>query len=633
MPDAVPPGGGLGPHPGRVIHRFRSSRKWTHPLPIAVVWLLGALYVAQGLKRGWVPADEGFAGQSAERVLHGELPHREYSEGYTGGLTFLNAAAFRIFGTNLASPRYMLFLFFLLWVPAFFYAATHFVSRPVAAAVTLLAVAWSVPNYSAAMPSWYNLFFATFGLGCGLRYIESQRRRWLFLAGLCAGISCLFKITGLYFIAGVLLFFLFRERVASNVGAAPRNQTNLYRVCLVAGVLFYEILIVGALRRAESPAGLLYFWLPEVAVGAAIIWFELSSPQTRGGRFSSLFRELAPFAAGLGLPLAIFLGRYVAAGSQSRLLEVLTVIARQLDFANAEPPPLKLVGGVLIDLLLIAAAFLSRGRVARIASVLFFLGIPAALLLARTERSVDRAVWSAIWTFLPVVVTFGAALLLRDGMRTEEDRLKKQKIFLVLSVTAACSLIQFPYTIGIYFCYVAPLVFLAAAAVGCLRTPPRWAAAWAMVFCLAYAVLEVTPGFIGKMGEQYSPDKQVATLTLPRAGGLRVSPSSARIYEALSAILKQHARGEYIYATPDCPEVYFLYGFRNPTATLFDLNDDPVGRTERILRTIRQHDVNLVVLNLRPEFSGNVPPDLRTALEQEFPNRVDAEKFEVRWRP
>lgn len=617
----------------RVAHRLRSSRRWTNALLIAVVLLSSALYLAQGLKRGWVPADEGFAGQSAERVLHGELPHREFSEGYTGGLTFLNAAAFRIWGADLASPRYMLFLFFLFWVPACFYAATHFVSRPVAAAVTLLAVVWSVPNYPAAMPSWYNLFFATFGLACGLRYIESQRRGWLFVAGLCGGISCLFKITGLYFVAGVLLFLLFRERVVSAVGAAPRKQTNVYRICLVASVLFYEILLFAILRRAQSPSGFLYFWLPELAIGAAIIWFEVSPLETRGGRFFFLFRELTPFAAGVGVPLAIFVGLYVAAGSQSRLLEVFTLVARQLDFANTAPPLFKLVCGVLLDLLLIGAAFLVRGRAARAVSILFFLGIPVALLLARAERFVDRAIWSAIWMFLPVVVMFGSVLLLRDLVRTEEDRLQKQKIFLVLSVTAACSLIQFPYTTSIYFCYVAPLGFLAAAAVGCLRTPPRWAAVWATVFCLAYAPLEVTPGFIDKMGEQYSPDKQVATLTLPRAGGLRVYRSSARVYQALGAVLEQHARGEYIYATPDCPEVYFLYGFRNPTATLFDLNDDPNGRTERILRTVRQHDVNLVVLNLHPEFSGKVPPDLRTALEHEFPNRVDAEKFEVRWKP
>ena len=141
-----------------------SHPKLVRRLLLAAVLVFVTLYAAHGLKRGWVPADEGFLGQSAERVLHGELPHRDYSEGYTGGLTYLNAAAFRLFGTNLASMRYMLFLFFVIWVPAFHYAARRFVSAPVAGAVTVLAAAWSIPNYPAALPSWYNLFFATFGL-------------------------------------------------------------------------------------------------------------------------------------------------------------------------------------------------------------------------------------------------------------------------------------------------------------------------------------------------------------------------------------------------------------------------------------------------------------------------------------
>ena len=88
------------------------------------------------------------------------------------------------------------------------------------------------------------------------------------------------------------------------------------------------------------------------------------------------------------------------------------------------------------------------------------LGIPVALLLAWKERYVDRAIWGAIWRLLPVVVVCGAVLLVRGSLRRRADSLLEQKIFLVLSVTAACSLIQFPFTIPIYFCYVAPLAFL-----------------------------------------------------------------------------------------------------------------------------------------------------------------------------
>src|ERR1700683_4428995 len=57
----------------------------------ATVLLLSALYAGSGLKRGWFPWDEGVIAQSAESVLNGELPHRDFPEIYTGGLSYLNA--------------------------------------------------------------------------------------------------------------------------------------------------------------------------------------------------------------------------------------------------------------------------------------------------------------------------------------------------------------------------------------------------------------------------------------------------------------------------------------------------------------------------------------------------------------
>ena len=66
----------------------------------------------------------------------------------------------------------MLFAVFLAWVPAVFYIASRFVRPLAAGGITLLAVAWSLPNYSAAMPSWYNLFLATFGVAALFRFLE-----------------------------------------------------------------------------------------------------------------------------------------------------------------------------------------------------------------------------------------------------------------------------------------------------------------------------------------------------------------------------------------------------------------------------------------------------------------------------
>ena len=84
----------------------------------ALVWLVCVVYVALRLTRGWVPHDEGSIAQSAARVLAGELPHRDFGELYTGGLTYYHALAFRVLGVSLVSLRIAMFVVFAAWVPA-----------------------------------------------------------------------------------------------------------------------------------------------------------------------------------------------------------------------------------------------------------------------------------------------------------------------------------------------------------------------------------------------------------------------------------------------------------------------------------------------------------------------------------
>jgi hypothetical protein len=621
-------------------HSFLHHPKVAGRLLFLIVFLLSALYAAKNLNRGWIPSDEGTFGQSAERVLHGELPHKDFDEGYTGGLAYLHAIAFRVLGVNLASLRYVLYLFFLAWVPAIYLAAVRFVSSPVASAVTFLAVAWSIPNYSAPMPSWYNLFFATFGLVSILRYIETGNRGWLFIAGLCGGLSFLFKQTGLYFIAAVLLFLVFREQVAPGNRSSRNTQTVLYRIFLVSSLFMYEALLVNLLRRGHLAETFLYFLLPDLAIGVAIVWNEFFLVGARSRRFAFLFRELAPFAAGVALPVLVLLVPYFLTGTVFRFVhDVFVLPGLRFTYTLRVWP---LVGhtmtmmAIAANLLLIAAVFFARTRTRTAFGLLALIGTPVILLIARVMDIIYRSVWHTIWILVPIVIVLGVVLVLWQLMRRQVDAIRQQQIFLALCVGATCNLIQFPCTVPIYLCYVAPLVILAVTAViGQLEEPPRLLLAAVFCFYLLYVMLEVTPGWQYPMGLRYLPETQIAKLTLPRAGGLRVSPESARTYEELGVLLSQHGSGEYIYATPDCPEVYFLYGFRNPTRTFYEFNDNPTGRTPRILATIAEHDIRLVVLKRHPDawdFSGPAPTDLQTALEGEFPYHATTGKFEVRWK-
>ncbi len=105
----------------------------------------------------------------------------------------------------------------------------------------------------------------------------------------------------------------------------------------------------------------------------------------------------------------------------------------------------------------------------------------------------------------------------------------------------------------------------------------------AAFYCICSA--RVTPGFIYSMGVRSAPDRQVHDLSLAR-GGLRVASEESRAYEQLISTVRSYATGQFMYAAPDCPEVYFLTGLRNPTRTLFDFLDDGEQDVTRVLAVL-----------------------------------------------
>jgi 4-amino-4-deoxy-L-arabinose transferase-like glycosyltransferase len=207
-------------HPAGISETMLTTNRREWLLGFGVVLVISIGYMWMFIDRGWIPHDEGTLAQSAERVLAGEVAHRDFVHGYTGGLNYIHAVAFKIFGVSLLAMRYALMSAFVAWVVVFYYAATRLTSVAGAVVVTLAAVFWSVPNYPAPMPSWYNLFLATAGLGALLEYITTGRRRWVLLAGLAGGLSVLMKLHGLLFIAAGLLFIIQRMTRLTRTPAA-----------------------------------------------------------------------------------------------------------------------------------------------------------------------------------------------------------------------------------------------------------------------------------------------------------------------------------------------------------------------------------------------------------------------------
>jgi Dolichyl-phosphate-mannose-protein mannosyltransferase len=602
----------------------------TRWLVLAAVLLVSAVYVSVHLRNGWVPADEGTLAQSALRTMEGQLPHRDFGEIYTGGLSLLHALAFRVFGVTLMSLRICVFIFFLAWLPAFYSIAVRFTPPSSAGVITLLAVAWSYPNYPAAMPSWYNLFFATFGAAALLRYLDVRKVRWLYIAGICGGISILIKIIGAYYVAGALLFLVFVEQEDHESGGwkfeGTQRRPTAYRIFAASALLLFLAAILYLLQTRLRAGEIYDFVLPAAALVGLIFLSEMDNRSAGSAeRFRALFRSVLPFLGGVVTPIAIFLVPYARTGSIRAIFSGVTssAAAHVVDLGRIRPPGVGQSTYAVVMLGIVAAAMYRRELQSKLVGVC--LGFALLILLYLSTQGIVAGVWYSVAMMTPLVVLAGAAILLRSTRSGSLSKLQRQKIMLLISLAAICSLVQFPFAAPIYLSYCLPLTLLAALAI--VTTAKKFPGTYVLVaitgFYLLFGVVRLVPDYI------YELTHKVGTLEelhIPRAAGLRVE--FAPDVETFVHLLQEHAPNGLIYAGNDCPEVYFLTGLRNVT------HDDSGVAPEEVLKAIDSMDVKEVVINEAPFFpGGRINPEFRTVIVRKFPESRRMGIFSVYWRP
>jgi hypothetical protein len=603
----------------------------------ALVWLLASAYVFHKLGHNWIPHDEGVLGQGAERVLSGEIPHRDFAEVYTGGLDYLHALGFKLFGLQLMSLRYVLFGFVAAWIPVVYYCASRFVSPPGALAATVLSVLWTVPNYPAAMPSWYNLFLATFGAAALLRFVEVGGRRWLVLAGLMGGFSIVTKISGLYYVAGCLLFLVAHEAVTQP---APGRARPGYRWLIGLGLFAFVAALVMLLRQRLTLENGYHFLLPGAGL-AIFTWWVADHSGTRPAsrRIWDLAGIVGPFLLGLAIPVAGFAVPFLIHGGIDALLRgVFVSPAARLASANVT----SLGWPAIVPAILLAVAFLvgiGAGRRSRRAWLAASLGavLPLAAGMAGDAKYLYRVSWILVAQAVPLVVVAGLVVLVRRaGARfaaaAPADRRRWEKTFLLLALAGLTCLIEYPFAAPIYFCYSAPLALLAL--IGVLRLvggPPQPLAALLVIYYAGFALFALNRQTLQQLAFTPAHGPRLALLQLPRAG-LLVPVYEAREYRAAVDTLRAHARGSFTYAGPDAPEIYFLAGLRNPTRAFFDFLEPTEQAADRVLGAVDRHRVTAIAINRFVKFSAPLSPELEAAFATRFPHAATVGRFTVRWR-
>ena len=506
--------------------------------------------------------------------------------------------------------------------------------RPLALALSLLALAWAVPNYPAAIPSWYNLFLATGGCLALIRWTESARTGWLVMAGALGGLSFLFKLSGLFFLAGAGLFLLEATRPEPPTSAEGRRAWWL-PLMITIGLGLFVLVLWRSIAPVHHPSVVLHLFAPVGLLAFSLAMREwLPPPVEAGARLNALFKAVGPLVLGAAIPVGAALGVAAAAGALDEVgTGVFAKPFRRLTFATWPPPDVYWLVAVVPLVLLLRPRSDHEAPAWRRRGLLGALLLEAALFAAAVHHLPHQFAWQALRGLIPLLGLVVAVVLLAPSARLAWPRERRLPAVLFASVALTCSLVQFPFASPIYFLYVAPLVFLAVAALvrGAGRTP-RPLEAGVVGFYLAFGLLEVIPGAPIGLGVRYEGVARTRRLELGR-GGLRLLAHDAAVYETVIPLIQRRAAGRPIWAGPDAPEVYFLSASPNPSRTLFEFLESDGVDGSALLEQLDRRGIRVVAINRAPPFSPAPDPILLRALALRFPGGPDTVgRFTVRWR-
>ena len=577
---------------------------WQRDIVIAAAAVLVALTVTlPGLMTGWIPQDEGQIGQAAERFLQGQLPHRDFDDMYTGLLTVLHATAFRLLGVRTESTRWMLLAASLPFLICVYRVSRRWLRPPDAGGLVVLCGMWSVRLNPESMPSWYILFLTVGMLDALLSFLERPLLRWLFLAGLLAGLAVLFKITGIYLIAAGVLILMDHEQRQSAAAAA---RSSAFLVWILFCILVY-FLAASRLWSAGDPLlSALHLTIPACGLGISVLVGEWQ--RGRGAfwqRARTWLRLQLVFAAGVLLPLSAWLLWYWQAGALSELYEGLIVLPqRRLEHAGAAfpGPAAFLLSGAAFTAACLARS--SSGRPATAENDSRFLRGLAVLMLGLLLVCGHLSIQGRLACFQAVrnVAPYVSALLLLQAIR--RGGATSEQAFAFAATLIMGAQVQFPFATDLYFPYVAPLVFIAGSfglqATGVVPRHSDMRLQWSRIFvaglCL-FAWLQLKSAV--PLGNVSNAATQTSGMQLGFARcGLHVERSLGEAYERLVTEIQTRTDvDEAILAGPDCPEVYFLAERRNPTRLFYDFfRPELLSTAEELNALADEAGIRLVVV-------------------------------------
>jgi len=576
--------------------------------------------------------DEGQYGQSAVRILAGELPHRDFHEMYSGGLSYWHALLFWLFGEQLIVLRRALVVLAMPAVLSAYAIALRFTASSVLAGI--VAVAGIIGSVGTLHTVWANLYLGFLSMIIAwllTRYADDVHPKWIMLIGVLCGVAIAIKITGLYTLAAVGLAITF---CGTDLPASPGWLERFYRGAVAAAAIAAGPLLVAAHPTVDAIA---YFAVPTAAMGVALVM--------AGRRFDDrlMVRRHAILGASVAVTLLIFMTPWIAGEAVGDLIEGLVIRPKMRLASTAYYPPPEAIYA-LLAVPLVTCCLLCRQspplrRLAWACTGLVIALFGIGLTARQPSGFVAPAMMAALegWRWFPALGCPAMAwLLVRDSPQQGGQPVAG---FAVAAMTACFALNQYPFASPVYFFFVWPFVALMVVALTYAAAGDRSAedstvagqsspllpavavVGSFVVFCL------IRFGWQGVFVETRvgPPMAECAPIS-----GLLEDRTVAEQYERLAALLDATLRpGQTVLAGPDSPDVYFFTGRRNPTPVMYEMFAAPERHAATLRRLAESDEIGAVIFNMFPGFSEPWSEDVGRPLVQRMRQQTRIGKFIV----
>lgn len=243
--------------------------------------------------RFWCAADDGLYAHLAERVVHGEVLHKDVQYFCPDFDVFINGAAFLLFGERFASLRYPLVLVSMIQVCLIFSLFSRY-NLGAAVVASTMSIVLGILHFLNPTHNWYVLFFAVL-IGCYLTWNRALDAKKFFWAGfLVAVIFCFRQLTAVFMAMAVLSYFLL-ERNGKDIKGERSHLASFIYVLMILGLLMY-------LYKATDLIGFLLFGFWPICI---LLWLMIKVRVSN----AEVFEILRAFVSGsviVFLPLILY---------------------------------------------------------------------------------------------------------------------------------------------------------------------------------------------------------------------------------------------------------------------------------------------------------------------------------------